>query len=199
MRVLVIGGSGQLGTAVADALSERHDVLRASRSSGIRVDVTDEHSVRHMWAKVGRVDAVACAAGKTPFAAFDELPLDQIAHGMHDKFLGQVSVVKHGLEHVSDGGSFTLISGVLADTPIRTGVAASAANGAINTFVKAAAIELPRGQRINAVSPTVFEESWAVYGAFFAGHQPVPVAEAAQAYVTCIEGSLTGRIIQVGY
>ena len=84
---------------------------------------------------------------------------------------------------MSDGGSFTLVSGVLAYDPIVTGTVASVVNGALDAFVRAAAIALPRGQRINAVSATVFEEAWDAYGEYFPGHKPVATAEAARAYV----------------
>jgi hypothetical protein len=74
--------------------------------------------------------------------------------GLRDKLMGQVNLVLIGRETVSDGGSFTLSTGVLDSDPIRGGSSASMVNGAVNAFVMAAAIEMPRGLRINAVSPS---------------------------------------------
>jgi len=69
-------------------------------------------------------------------------------------------------------------------------------NGAIESFVRAAAIELPQ-HRINAVSPTVLEESLATYGSYFRGFEAVPAKRAALAFSKSIEGSQTGQIYSV--
>jgi NAD(P)-dependent dehydrogenase (short-subunit alcohol dehydrogenase family) len=199
VRVLLVGAGGELGRAVGAALAERHEVVAASRSGAEPVDIRDPASIAALYDRVGEVDAVACAAGSVPFAPVGELSLAQVRAGVEDKLLGQIALVRLGLDHVRDGGSFTLIGGILADEPIRTGTVASAVNGGIHSFVVAAAVELPRGIRINAVSPTVFVESWESYGPFFPGFAPVPVAEAARAYVRSIEGASTGQVLRIGY
>lgn len=198
MRVLIVGASGELGRAVAAAFSG-HDVVLASRSGGEQVDITDPASIAALYERVGTVDAVACAAGHVPFAPITELSVEQYRDGFADKLLGQVALVRLGLDHVTDGGSFTLITGITADDPIATGTVASTVNGALHSFVKAAAIELPRGLRVNAVSPTMFTESEPSYGPFFPGFPPVPVAEAARAYVKSALGRQTGQVYRVGY
>jgi NAD(P)-dependent dehydrogenase (short-subunit alcohol dehydrogenase family) len=199
MRVLVVGASGRLGRAVVRALGDRHEVVEASRSSGHYVDLTNSASIAGLYASVGRVDAVACTAGKTPYGALGELTSEQWLAGVRDKLLGQVELVRLGFEHVSDGGSFTLVSGILSAEPVLTSPIASTVDGGIDAFVRSAAIELPRGLRINTVSATVFEEAWDAYGSMFAGAVPVPVADAAAAYVESIEGSATGQVFKIGY
>jgi NAD(P)-dependent dehydrogenase (short-subunit alcohol dehydrogenase family) len=199
VRVLVVGATGRLGRAVVAALAGRHEIVEASRSSGHVVDLRDPGSIARLYSSIGTVDAVVCTAGKTPYAALGELTSDDFLDGVRDKLLGQVELVRQGMEYVSDGGSFTLVSGVLGDDPIRTGVVAGTVNGGINSFVRAAAIELPRGLRANAVSPTVFEEAWEHYGPLFPGFKPIPVADAARAYVRSVEGPATGTVIRVGY
>lgn len=198
MRILLVGAGGLLGSAVADALSG-HDLIAASRSAEQPVDLTDPASIVALYDRVGTVDAVACAAGVTPFAPLADLTLDQYRAGIDDKLLGQIALVRSGLEHVSDGGSFTLISGVVGEEPIRTGAVASTVNGGLRSFVRAAAVELPRGLRINTVSPTVLTEAWEAYGPFFPGFVPVPAAKAGRAYVKSIEGAQTGQVYRVGY
>ena len=94
---------------------------------------------------------------------------------------------------MSDAGSFTLTSGVLAREPIRTGAAGSVANGALEAFTMAAAAELPRRIRINAVSPTVLVESTAHHAAF-PGFTQVTAAAVGQAYVKSVEGVQTGQV-----
>jgi NAD(P)-dependent dehydrogenase (short-subunit alcohol dehydrogenase family) len=199
VRVLVVGASGRLGSAVVSALSERHEVVAASRSGEHFVDLTNPASIAGLFTAVGPVDAVACTAGKTPYGALTELSSDQWLAGVRDKLLGQVELVRLGMGHVADGGSFTLVSGILSEQPVPTSPIASTVDGGVDAFVRSAAIELPRGLRINAVSATVFAEAWDAYGAMFPGATPVPVAEAAAAYVASIEGSQTGQVLKVGY
>lgn len=200
MKIIVIGAGGTIGSAVAEALNERgHDVVRASRSGDVTVDLTDPASIAGMFEQVGQVDAVASVAGAVPFVHLTEASLDDYKSGLADKTLGQIELVRQGQHVVADGGSFTLVSGVLNRDPILTGTMASVANGAIDAFVEAAAYELPRGQRINVVSPEVIEEAWESYAPFFPGHTAVPAAVAARAYVKSIEGHQTGQVYRVGY
>lgn len=198
MRVLVVGASGVLGRAVVSALSG-HEVMAAARTSGHVVDLGDAASIAALYAEVGQVDAVACAAGETPFKPFGELSLNDYQAGLESKLLGQVELVRQGVDYVADAGSFTLVSGILSVEPIETGTVASTVNGAVDAFVRAAATALPRGQRINAVSSTAFTETWDDYASFFPGFVPVPAADAARAFVRSIEGVQTGQVYRVGY
>jgi NAD(P)-dependent dehydrogenase (short-subunit alcohol dehydrogenase family) len=184
-----------LGTAVHQELVERkHDVVTVSRTGGdLQYDVTDPAQVAELYQTVGQVDAVASAAGSVPFKPLAELSVQDYQAAVTGKVLSQVALVREGLARVARNGSFTLITGVLTREPIVTGAAAALANGAIEAFVRAAAIEIAP-QRINAVSPTVFTEALDVYGEFFPGMKPVPVADVAQAYVRSIEGRQTGQI-----
>lgn len=198
MRILVVGASGTLGSAIRRELGSRHEIVTAGRHSGDeRVDVEDFASIKAMYERVGSVDAVVSALGKVHFGALAEMTPDLMAIGLRSKLMGQVNLVLAGTPHVADGGSFTLISGILSHDPIRLGTSASLVNGAIESFVEAAAIELPRGIRINAVSPGVFVESMEGYGPFFRGHKPVPVADAALAFSKSVEGLRTGQIFTV--
>ncbi|MFD5830628.1 short chain dehydrogenase [Lentzea sp. NPDC060358] len=193
MRILLVGATGTLGTALHRGLADRrHDVVTVSRTGGdLQYDVTDPAQVADLYQTVGQVDAVAIAAGSVPYRPVAELTADDYQAGLTGKVLSQVSLVREGLTHVTE--SFTLITGVLAREPIVTGAAASMANGALESFVRAAAIEIAP-QRINAVSPTVFTESLDVYGDFFPGMKPVPLADVVRAYVRSIEGRQTGQV-----
>ncbi|ANZ40955.1 short chain dehydrogenase [Lentzea guizhouensis] len=195
MRILLVGATGLLGTAVHRELTERkHDVVTVARTGGdLRYDVTDPVQVADLYAAVGQVDAVASAAGAVPFKPLADLTAADYQAAVTGKVLSQVSLVREGLRHVSAQGSFTLITGVLSREPVVTGAAASLANGAVESFVRAAAIEIAP-QRINAVSPTVFTEALDHYGDYFPGMKPVPLADVAQAYVRSIEGRQTGQV-----
>lgn len=198
MRIVVIGASGTIGRAVVAALSDRHEIVTAGSKSGdIQVDITDSQSIRAMFTRLGRVDAVVAAVGKVHFGEFASMTEQQVEIGLRHKLMGQVNLVLIGKEHVNDGGSFTLTSGVLSHDPIRFGAAASLVNGALDAFVRAAAIELDRGQRINIVSPGVLVESLPQYGEYFRGHEAVPASRVANAYLKSVEGRLTGQVFHV--
>jgi len=200
MKILLVGATGTLGASVYAVLRERgHTVVTASRSgSQLAVDIANPHAISAMYAQAGRLDAVACAAGSVPWKRFTALVYQDALDGVTGKVLSQFELVRQGTAHLTEAGSFTLITGVTARDAVPTGSIASLTNGAIESFVRAAAMELPQRQRINAVSPTVFTESIDRYGATFAGFVPVPVQEAAQAYVRSIEGGQTGQIYVVG-
>ncbi|OFI39530.1 short chain dehydrogenase [Arthrobacter sp. SW1] len=198
MRVLVIGAGGHVGKAAAAAFAAQgHEVIEASRSGELPVDLRDEASIAEMYRRSGKVDAVVSCTGSVPFKPLSELKAGDYRAGFEDKVLGQVNLLRLGLDHVSDGGSFTFTTGVLAREPIPTGAAASLANGALEAFVMAAAAELPRGLRINAVSPGVLEDAPG-YHPFFPGFEQVPSDALGRVYVKSAAGIQTGRIFALG-
>ncbi|WP_149084077.1 MULTISPECIES: short chain dehydrogenase [Microbacterium] len=197
MKALVIGATGSIGGVVAATLDVRgHEVVRASRSGEQSVDVTDPASIRSLFERVGPLDAVVVAVGSVPFKPLVDLDRDDYLAAFTGKTLAQLDVVRAALDHVTDGGSVTLTSGVLAREPIATGAAAAMANGALEAFVVTAAAEAPRGIRINAVSPDVLANS-PDYFSTFPGHRPVSDEEVGRAYVRAVEGVVTGRVLTV--
>jgi NAD(P)-dependent dehydrogenase (short-subunit alcohol dehydrogenase family) len=199
MKILLIGASGTIGSAVAEELAPRHAIVRIGRRSGEeQVDISDSASIRKLFERVGAFDALVCAAGNVTFAALGEMSASDFALGLQDKLMGQVNLLLIGREFASEGASFTFTSGVLSHEPIRTGASASLVNGAVDAFVRAAAIEMPRGMRVNSVSPTVVVEAMASYASYFRGFKPVPAAEVALAYAKSVEGLQTGQNYRVG-
>ncbi len=203
LRILVIGASGVLGKAIVAELSPRHEIIPAGSKSGdIRIDIADPASIVAGLKAAGRLDAVACAAGVfnfLPLSEFKPAPIAESSYGLGlaHKLMGQVNLALAARDHLNDGGSITLITGVLSDAPIAGGSSGSMVGGALEGFVMAAAIEMPRGIRINVVSPGMFEESIDEYGPFFRGFDPVPVARAARAFSRSIEGLETGKTYRV--
>ena len=193
MKILVIGATGNIGKVVASTLDERgHDVIRASRNAEFAVDITEPASIKALFEKVGEVDAVVVASGSVPFKPLMSLERDDYVKGFMSKTLGQIEVVRQGLLHMSDGGSITLTTGVLAREPIATGAAAAMANGALESFIVTAGAEAPRGIRINAVSPNVLANSPSFHP-LFPGQRPVTDEEIGTAYVLSVEGLVNGR------
>jgi NAD(P)-dependent dehydrogenase (short-subunit alcohol dehydrogenase family) len=196
MKFLVVGASGLIGRHVAQALAHHGQVIGVSRSTDISVDVKDPASIKAMYERVGKVDAVASCVGKVPFKPITELSYQDFEAGFRDKGLGQVELVRAGIDYLEDGGSFTLMTGILARDPIPSGSVAALANGAIESFTLAAAIDLPRGLRINTVSPNVLVEA-TNYHASFPGYHQVTAKEVADAYLKSILGKQTGQIYKL--
>lgn len=198
MNILLIGAQGTLGRAVASELGARHTVIAAGRNSGdVRIDLTDRASIAAALAQVGKLDAVVSAAGNVAFGGLLELTPEQWAIGLDDKLMGQVNLALLAAPLLNDGGSITLTTGVLADDPIRYGASASLVNAGIEGFVRAAALELPRGIRINAVSPGVLQESMPGYAPYFRGFEAVPAARAALGFSRSVEGAQTAQVYRV--
>jgi len=196
MKFLVVGSTGLIGSYVAKTLSKHGTVIGVSRTTQISVDVKDPASIKAMYEKVGKIDAVASCIGKVAFKPVAELTYEDYLMGLKDKALGQVELVRAGIDFLNDGGSFTLMTGVLARDPIPSGSVAALANGAIESFTLAAAIDLPRGIRINTVSPNVLVEATS-YHASFPGFHQVTAQSVADAYVKSILGKQTGQIYKL--
>lgn len=198
MKIILVGASGTIGQAIDRELRERHDIVRVGRNSGeLQVNIADPASIRRLFEQTDPFDALISAAGNAHFGALEELSAKEFAVGLDDKLMGQINLVLIGREFANDGASFTLTSGVLSEDPIRYGAAVSTVNAALDGFVRAAAIELPRDLRINSVSPTILEESLPAYGPYFRGFKAVPAATVALAYAKSAEGRQTGQVYRV--
>jgi NAD(P)-dependent dehydrogenase (short-subunit alcohol dehydrogenase family) len=194
MKVLVFGATGTIGRAVVRVLTGRHTVIPVGHSRGDqRVDLADAGTIREIYQAAGRVDAVVCAAGQAAFRPLAELRDEDFALSLANKLMGQVNLVRLGIAHLADGGSFTLTSGTLAQTPMAGGAAISLVNAGLEGFVRAAAIELPRGLRVNAVSPGWVRETLESLGQHPDGGTPAILV--AQAYVRSLEGNMTGQVL----
>ncbi|WP_084106724.1 short chain dehydrogenase [Demequina sp. NBRC 110056] len=194
MRALIIGGTGTIGQAAKAALDPSYETVIAARSTDPGVDITDEASIEALFEAVGEVNAVVIAAGTVPFKRITALTADDYTSAFTSKVVSQLNVVRIGLPYVKDGGSFTLTSGILSREPIAASAAAAMANGALESYVMAAAPEMPRGIRINVVSPGVLESSTG-HHALFPGFTPVPDAVVGQAYLRAVAGARTGRTL----
>ncbi|MBN9288903.1 MAG: short chain dehydrogenase [Gammaproteobacteria bacterium 39-13] len=199
MKVIIVGGSGTIGRAVAKEMGLRHRVIVAAHRHGdVHVDITDIASIEKMYKSIGEFDAVIATTGKIQFAELSAMTSEDYFYGLKDKLMGQVNLVLIGKKYINDSGSFTLTSGILSHDPVKFGSSGSMVNSAINGFVIGAAIEMPRAIRINAVSPTILEESMQAFGHCFHGFHPVPASRVALAYSKSVEGLQTGQIYSVG-
>jgi len=191
MKIIVFGSTGLIGREVVNQLSEKHEVITVSRSSGmIQADYTDEASIIRMFEQVGSFDALVVTVGNdSGFVDFSELKGSHFKLGIERKLMGQVNLVLLGLKYINNGGSFNLTSGYLNHHPNAYSMATSPFNAFVDNFAESMAPQLPNNIRINVVSPAPVGKQ-ASYGV-------VTPEMTASAYVESIEGDETGKVFRV--
>jgi NAD(P)-dependent dehydrogenase (short-subunit alcohol dehydrogenase family) len=196
MKILVIGATGTIGGEIVRALEGSHEVIGVSRKGGgITADIRDAESVREMYRRAGTIDAVLCAAGSGAWKPLAQLSEEDFAASLSYKLMGQVNVIRYGLESLADNGSIAVTTGILARTPMQGSAAISMVNAGLEGFVRAASLEAPRGVRVNAVSPPWVSETLEAMGQDPSGG--LPAAVVAEAYLRALEGSQNGEVIEV--
>ena len=196
MKILVVGSSGIIGSAVANALSEHgQDIVEVTHSGeGLTADLSDIASLKALYDKVGKLDAVVCAAGVAQFGPLEELSDDDFTQSIENKLMGQVNLVRCGIGQVTEGGSFTLTSGGFSQKPAAATTAVSMVGAAVEAFAKGAAIDLESRYRVNVVSP-----GWVAESRMKIGLDPMPgiwARDLAEYYIDLVEGLQTGQIVQ---
>ncbi|MFJ2633101.1 short chain dehydrogenase [Streptomyces sp. NPDC087422] len=191
MRALLIGASGTVGSAVAAALTAaRHEVVAASRRGPLKVDLEVPSTMDTLFGEVDGLDAVVCCAANGPLLELASATDEDFATGVRAKLWGQVALVQRAARHVRDGGSITLTGGTFA-APMAGGSLGALINSGLEGFVRNAASELPRGLRLNLVSPGWISETLRAMSADPAAG--TPVREVAEVYVGIAEGTVRGR------
>jgi NAD(P)-dependent dehydrogenase (short-subunit alcohol dehydrogenase family) len=196
-NIIVIGASGTIGHAVADLLAQEHNVIRVTFSHGdVTVDLSDKASLKTLFQRTGTVDAVVCAAGNSRYGKpLDQVSDDDFTFSINNKLMGQVNLVRTSLGHITDNGSITLTSGVFATAPWPATAPTAMVNAALEGFVRAAALDLGRGIRINVVSPIFVTETAQKIGMPADG--TLSAAQTAIAYQAALDGDMTGKVLDV--
>jgi NAD(P)-dependent dehydrogenase (short-subunit alcohol dehydrogenase family) len=198
MKILLVGARGTIGKVLYNEFSKKAEVVSASRNdTDVTVDITSPESIEQMYESVKEIDAVICAAGPAKFGAFAELSEEDFYIGIRGKLMGQINLVRIGQKYLNDGGSFTLTTGVLADDPVAGSTSLALVNGAVNSFAVAAALEMPRGLRINVIAPTVVADAAEKYADVFPGYDPVSMERVVNGYVRSVYGRTNGHIFRI--
>ncbi|MBL0153564.1 MAG: short chain dehydrogenase [Chitinophagaceae bacterium] len=196
MKIIIVGASGTMGQYLANAFRKEHEVITAAtKGCDINVDITSTESIEQLYKQAGPFDALVSTAGPTFVGPWSKLNDQTFRKGVEGKMMGQINLVLIGQHYINPKGSFTLITGALSHDPQKHFANAAAANGAVEGFVRAAAIELENGIRINAVSPTVIENS-PQYFPYFPGDIPVTMQQLEYGFRKSIFGANTGQIIK---
>ncbi|MEP7238832.1 MAG: short chain dehydrogenase [Ferruginibacter sp.] len=196
MKIIIVGATGTMGKHLASVFEKEHKIVRVAKKDGdIQADITSTDSIEKMFRQVGPFDALISTAGPTFVGSWQKLNDKEFRQGVEGKMMGQINLVLIGQHYINSKGSFTLITGALSHDPQKNFANASAVNGAVEGFVKAAAIELENGIRINAVSPTVIENS-PHYFSYFPGDIPVTMQQLEYGFRKSVFGANTGQVIK---
>lgn len=198
MKILIVGGNGAIGKTLTNHFKKDNEVLIAGRTNrDFKVDISNSLSITKMFYQTGKLDAIICAAGEAKWDTFENLSEEDYHFGFQNKLMGQVNLARIGKQYLNDHGSITLTTGILADHPVIKTASAAMVNGAIHSFVKAVALELERGIRINAVSAGMVQDTYEKYKDYFPGHTPVSMERVLQGYHESVSDNNTGKIIRV--
>jgi len=192
MKIILLGASGIIGSEINKALSPNYEIVRAGRNGDVKVDYTDTQSVKAMFEKVGKFDALITAVGRdSAFKPYEELTDEDFEYGFQRKFMAQINLVRIGTPYANDGASFTLSSGYLSDYPNPASAATGPFNAAVDSFARTVGPMLPRKIRLNVVSPAP------VVSPDETGRGVVTASQAAGGYIKSIEGTMNGEVIRM--
>jgi len=198
VKIIIIGGNGTIGKRVTEHLSKKHEILIAARTSGdLTVDIADKESIKEMFERVEDIDAVVCIAGEAKWDKLENLTEDDFYVGIKSKLMGQINLVRIGQNYLNENGSITLTTGILADDPVVMTAGAAMVNGGIHSFVKAAALEMKNGIRVNVIASGLVEDAVEKYQHYFPGHNPIPMPKVVNGYIRSLEGKGNGEIIRI--
>ncbi|MFT4832934.1 MAG: NAD(P)-dependent dehydrogenase (short-subunit alcohol dehydrogenase family) [Psychroserpens sp.] len=195
---MIIGGYGTIGKRVTSHFEKDNEVLIAGRFHGhFNVDITNSESIKKMFEKTGKLDAIICVAGKAKSENFEELTEENYHIGLNSKLMGQVNLVRIGQHFLNPKDSITLTTGILADDPVVKTTSAAMVNGGIHSFVQAAALEIENGILVNVVSAGMVEDAYKKYKDYFPGHNPIPKNKVINRYVRSVKGMGNGKVIRI--
>ena len=197
MKILIIGASGIIGKPLYDTLKNEHEVFGAYRSNTqFPVDTRDKLSIRTLFEKLPKLDAVINVAGSGAWKSFDQMTEEDYELGIKDKLMGQVNLAHTASDLLQPNGSIILTTGILADYPEHSSTGLALVNGALHSFVMAAAPQLKNNIRLNVVSPGAVE-SHVEEGQLFAGHKPVTIEAVIKLYKHVLLGTESGKIFRI--
>ena len=191
MKIIIIGATGTIGSAVKELLSKDHEVIGVSRSTTPSVDLQDSDSIEKLLKSNADTDAVLCVAGDARFGSLDHLSDDDFEYGLSSKLMGQVNVVRFARKHLKENAIIAITTGILAQNPNPASSMITMINLGLEGFVKAASMDMPRNQKLHAVSPPLVRETSVKMGW---GSNGVPAAEIAKLYQEALLSSEQGQV-----
>ena len=168
--VVIIGGSSGMGLAVARrCLAEGATVVIAGRSrerleaargelacpdrlQAVTADIGNRAQIAALFEHAGTVRHLVVTAADVPYGPVTALTEDSLMRAVRSKLLGPFFAAQEAAPRMTAGTSMTFTSGIAAYRPAPGGSLAAIVNGALESMVRALALELAP-IRVNAVSP----------------------------------------------
>lgn len=195
MKILAIGANGIIGKAVVNQLQQDHLVIAVGHSHGdFTVDIESKESIQALYEKVGKVDAIISMAGNGEMGGFQEMPDSGYQMVLNNKLMGQVNLVRIGMDYLNDGGSITLTSGQAANNPMAGTAAIAMGAAAVNAFIATASLELKDGKRLNTVSPSMVKETMDMWGVD--SSNGIAASDVASYFQASVLGNSNGEVFQ---
>ncbi|USD67409.1 short chain dehydrogenase [Vibrio sp. SCSIO 43136] len=192
-KVLVLGSTGLVGGALVEKLKATTQVIEASYNHPQNpFDLSDPKSLKALFEKVGKVDAIFCTAGVANMADWHTSSDAEWDFGIKNKMMGQINTLRFGQQYVNDGGVIVLTSGILAQYPIQGSSIVTTVNAAVEAAVKAASVEEQR-IRFNAISPGWVAETMVAMG--MDPEPGLPASDVAQHYIELLDQSTSGEVV----
>lgn len=192
-KVLVLGSTGLVGRALVKRLKDTVEVIEASFNHAENpFDISKLESLKALFDKVGKVDAILCTAGVVNMSDWATADDSEWDFGIQNKMMGQINTMRFGEKYVNDGGAIVLSTGILAQHPFKGSSIVTTVNAAVEAAVKSAAVEIDR-IRFNAVSP-----GWVAETMVAMGMDPkpgMPAEEVAQHYIDLMNSHDSGKIV----
>lgn len=218
-KILVIGGSRGIGSAIVLEQLETKQVYNISRTAP---DISHPNLI-HFAAdilkdplpEIEKIDAIIYCPGSINLKPISSLNVDDFRNDFEINVLGAVKVIQHYLPVLKRGAnpSVVLFSTVAVKLGMPFHASVAAAKGGVEGLVKSLGAELAPAIRINAIAPTITEttlsasilrnermkENMAERHPLKKYLQPQEVAKMADFLISSASASISGQIFQMDY
>jgi NAD(P)-dependent dehydrogenase (short-subunit alcohol dehydrogenase family) len=196
MKILVIGGTGTLGSALVSTLKENHEVISVGRTKGdYQVNIEDKASLEKLLGEIGEVDGIISTCGDGRMAPFQTQSDNDIDLAINSKLRGQLDIIRLGVHTVKENGFILITTGTASLNYMPGASSITMANTALEGYVKAIHVEPYKGIRINAVSPYFIKETCELFNLDVPN--AIPAVDTASVYVDMIGSPESGTIVDV--
>ena len=172
--VVVIGGTGGIGHAIAQYYSDKgcdvvitgRDLERtnavakdiAGKTRGIAVDISEPESIEEKLASLGHVDHLALVAVDRDYNSARDYNVQRARKIVTLKLIGYTEVAHTLFPRMGAGASAVLFGGLASERPYPGSTSITTVNGAVSSLIRTLAVELAP-VRFNAIHPGIISDT----------------------------------------
>lgn len=196
MKIVVVGGTGIIGSAVVSLLKKEHDVITVGKTRGdYHVDIENKASIKKLFEEIGDVDGIISTCGGAKMGPFHSQSDDEIDLAINNKLKGQINLIRMGIHSVKENGFILVTSGSASHTYIPGASSITMASIGLEGYVRAINIEKFKGIRINVVSPIFVKETADIMGLIIP--DAISAADTATVYKMVMDSGDSGIVAEV--